>query len=131
MKKRRLYLEYPIYADGEAVGKVELIRSGLYYELFCQCRPIREQMSELVVQTADTTEKLGLLIPKNGSLQLHKKVPIKRLGEGQLRFALQRRGEDTEETVAVDPEKPFAFLERLNDAYLVTEAGESRIAFRK
>lgn len=123
--------EYPIFANGQSVGTVQVYCAGLYYEFVCRCRQTHGQMQELVVRIGDSTEKLGLLVPSNSGWQLRKRVPIKRLGEGKPLFLLRSRNEQTAETVEIDAEKPFPFLERLDEAYLVSVAGESRIAFRK
>lgn len=123
--------EYPILADWQSVGTVQVYRTGLYYELVCRCRQTHGQMQELVVRMGDTTENLGLLVPSNDGWKLRKRVPIKRLGEGKPLFLLHPRNEQSRETVEIDVQKPFPFLERLDEAYLVSIAGECRIAFRK
>lgn len=87
-------------------------------------------MLELAASAEGETSALGVLVPRNGEWMLDKDIPAKRFATVPT-FFLRVRGEAPEETVAVNENEPFAFLERLDEAYLVRVGDEVRIAFRK
>jgi hypothetical protein len=57
---------------------------------------------------------LGLLYPVGEQFGLEITVPVKRIGEGELRFSLEK-AENEGQYIELDPSKPFPVLDRLED----------------
>ena len=121
---------YPVSYRGETVGSVVLRRCGLYYELCCRCQPAGEKMLQLILMGTDQTENIGLLIPHNGRLELTKRIPAKRLGEGSASFYLRCRREEDALFYAVEPERSVSFLHRLDDCFFAVRNGKTGIILR-
>lgn len=122
---------YEVYLDGKSVGTASVTRLGLYYEISCRCRPAKEDLLELVVQTQDHLENLGLLVPGQGTMEGRKRVPVKRLGQGRMQFFLRPRNGKQEQLLEVDGQKPFAYLQELHRAYFVRRGEKAMIGLRK
>ena len=118
-------MEYEIMLGGQAVGKAAVERQGLYYTFSCRCSLQGEGMFCVTALCGENRENLGVLVPENGSFTLRTRVPVKRLGEGRLRFEVtpkhpQLRGK----FVPLSPEEPFRYLQRLENAYLKIQNGQ-------
>ena len=73
-----------------------------------------------------------MLVPDGGDFVLKTKLPIKRLGEGELRFRIQpRHSELTGKFIPLSPEEPFAYLSRLEDAFLKIREGKMGILLKE
>ena len=63
---------------------------------------------------------------------LSTKVPIKRLGQGTMRFqALPKHRKLEGEFIPVYPEEPFAYLTRLQNAFLAVRDGQVGVVIRE
>ncbi len=119
---------YPVYFGAEAVGAVEVEVQGLYYVFTCRCRMLESAMYYLNICWDGGAERLGLLAPEGERLCLNAKIPAKRVGQGDLRFALAPKHEKLEgHFVPVFPEEPFAWLRQLEGAYLANRQGQMGI----
>ena len=115
---------YDVYLGTEAVGKVTVTREGLYYCFMCSCR-LSGTVCKLKVTCDDNETVLGTLVPMGTAFGIHTKVPVKRLGKGKARFSvLPNKPVMTGKFVPICPEEPFAYLERLKDAYLELRNGQ-------
>ena len=66
-----------MYLAGASVGKVQLTRMGLYYEVKCTC-PLKDgRMRNLIMLGESGTKNLGLLIPGNSGMELIRRIPAK------------------------------------------------------
>ena len=75
---------------------------------------------------------LGILVPENGSFVLNTKVPLKKIGEGDMTFSLVSKQEQRQGSfVPIYPEEPFAYLSRLKASFLVYENGIPGIQIAK
>ena len=116
---------YSVMLNGKQSGKVSVRRQGLYYHFSCSCRLNSENMYRLVVCCGNTKEKLGILVPSEGSYILNTKLPVKRLGAGDMSFYLTPSQEAIPGTfVPISPEEPFAYIDRLKEAYLERRYGQ-------
>ena len=112
--------------DGNAVvGKVQMIRQGLYYRVICRCHPSDNLVRRLYAVHDGGRENLGVLVPEGDGIVLDRKIPVKKLHGNVLRFILSTGGNKTEgKLVAVCPEEPFLYIDRLQNAFLETENGK-------
>lgn len=115
---------YEVYFGGQPSGKVQVLRQGLYYRFICRCQLTGDVICRLWVYCGDKHENLGVVVPTGDGFGLDTKIPAKRLGEGELRFTLGPKHEQAGTFVPIYPEEPFAYIERLKDAFLVRKNGQ-------
>lgn len=125
-------MDYCVYAGKQAVGKVQVLRQGLYYRIICRCNITGSAVNRLWVSCGGKQENLGVLVPVGDGFGLDRKFPVKRLGEGEMTFSLGQKQEDRPEGtfVPIYPEEPFSYIERLKDAYLVKKNGQIGVVLR-
>ncbi len=122
---------YEVLFGKDQAGKVRVLREGLYYRFSCRCQISGKVMCRLWVSCADRRENLGIVIPMGSGFGLDTRIPVKRIGEGELSFCLLPQGEPVPQTfVSLAPDEPFAYLSRLKDAYLVRKNGQLGICIR-
>lgn len=79
---------YPVSYQGKPVGKVQVLRKGLYYSFHCRCRMESDIVCRLIAKWANGWENLGIPVPEGDGLELNRRLPAKRLGEEHLEFML-------------------------------------------
>lgn len=107
---------FDVIRDGQAVGRVELKRDGLYCRLSCRCRVADGQIHRLYAGG----EKIGVLIPDGGELVLETKVAVKRLKEGCTFSLDENRGQ----FIPIRSGEAFDHLGKLRLAKLAFREGE-------
>lgn len=123
---------YGVYFGKEQMGKVQVQKQGLYYRFTCRCRLTGDVVCRLRVTCGDKRESLGVVVPMDDGFGLDTKIPVKRLGEGKMEFLLVPKHElDSGVFVPVYPEEPFAYIERLKDAYLARKEGQVGVILRE
>lgn len=123
---------YPVYFGKEQVGKVQLLRQGLYYRFVCRCRLTGDVVCRLHVRCMDTWQSLGVVVPMDGGFGLDTRIPAKRLGEGSVEFQLLPKHElpAAGRFVPIYPEEPFAYIARLKESFLVRQGAEVGIVIK-
>ena len=81
--------QYEVFLSSRPVGKVQLIRQGLYCRVICRCLIPNDGVYRLYVQRDSGRENLGVVIPEGDGSFLDKRIPAKRIGEGKLHFHKQ------------------------------------------
>jgi hypothetical protein len=110
------------------VGKVQLIRQGLYWRVICRCQCSNDLVRRLYAVWDDGRENLGVLVPEEDGFRLDRRIPVKRLRTDGVKFMLSTGGHSREgKLVPVSPEEPFAYIDRLKHAFLETENGKIQI----
>ncbi len=118
---------FEVYLHGQAVGKVEVRREGLYYCFLCRCRISSQSVCKLTANDVS----LGILVPMGDGFGLETKLPVKRFGSETWDFQVMPNRPVLEgRFVPIKPEEPFAYLERLKDAYLVRRDGQVGVFIR-
>lgn len=113
---------YEVYLGSKAVGRVEVRREGLYYRFRCRCNLPEESVCRISVTCGDRQASLGVLVPEGGGFALTTRLPVKQLGEGEMRFQILPRHESVRgKFVPISPEEPFAYLARLKEAFLARQ----------
>ncbi len=122
-------MEYEVLLGGQPIGKAKVERQGLYYSISCRCRLSGEVVYKVTVSCGENTENLGILVPESGAFVLTTRIPVKRLGEGELAFqAVPRHTELRGKFVPISPETPFAYISRLENAFLEIRQGQLGIS---
>lgn len=89
-------------------------------------------MYRLMVTCGSSQESLGILVPMEGSFVLNTKLPVKRIGEGNMIFTLVSKQEGhMENFVPISPEEPFAYISRLKESFLIHRNGQPGINIKK
>lgn len=124
---------YPVYFGGEQVGKVQVIKQGLYNRFICRCRLAGDKVCRLYVRCGESLEKLGVLVPVDEGFGLDTRIPAKRFADAPMEFELRCAEEKKPEKtfVPIIPEEPFSYLSRLKNAFLVKQAGKIGIILPK
>lgn len=116
---------YDVVFGGQAVGKVQVKREGLYYRFLCRCSLTGDVVCRLVAVYGDRQESLGILVPRDGGFTLETRLAAKNLGQGIPEFrVVPNRTVLRGRFVPICPEEPFAYLARLKDAYLARQNGQ-------
>ena len=74
---------FEIKDGASSVGKATVEQQGLYYKISCRCHLTGKGMHRLAVFCNEKQEDLGTLVPMDGAFGLEKRIPVKRLGDGQ------------------------------------------------
>ena len=123
---------YPVLQGGQAIGSVSMARQGLYYHIRCRCRISGEVMFRLILTHQDGQLDLGILTPMDGCFGLNSSISAKKLGKGNVTFSLRPRHPLVEEKCfPVSAEEPFAYLQKLERAYLIRRREGSFIALKE
>lgn len=123
---------YEITLGGRTVGQAAVFQNGLYLYFECRCRLTGETVCRIRVRCGEKEEDLGIPVPEGREFVLRRKLPAKRLGTGAPEFQVEpKRTELPEDWVPVRAEEPFAYLTRLQSAFLEVRDGQVGIAFRK
>ena len=121
-----------VYFGSQLAGKVQVMRQGLYYRFQCRCKLTGEVVCRLAVTCGEKQENLGVVVPMDGGFGLDTKLPVKRLGEGNMEFTLIPKHEvSAEKFVPIYPEEPFAYIERLKEAFLVRKNGQAGVILKE
>lgn len=116
---------YPILLGGQTVGKAAVRREGLYLLFVCDCRFSGQMLYKITVQCGEHREELGVPVPADGSFHLQTRRPAKRFEKGELSFrAMPKHSALNGKFVPLSPDEPFAYLNRLQDAYLEVRGGQ-------
>lgn len=121
-----MYTDYPVKLGTEQVGKVRLDRQGLYCRFFCRCDLKGDTIYRLVMIQGEKQVNLGILVPAGGGFGLETRIPAKRISTEAARFCLVPRHDLLQggNFVPIRPEEPFAYIERLKDAFLTERDGQ-------
>ena len=116
---------YVITQFGEAVGQATVRRQGLYWQFTCRCDLSGEMVCRVRVTCGGREADLGILVPEGGQFRLVTRVAASKLGSGTPEFICQpRRPELKGKFIPLRPEEPFAYLHRLEDAFLARQNGQ-------
>ncbi len=121
-----------ILLGGQPIGTAQVRREGLYYCFDCRCRLSGEVVYRLTVRCGERTENLGIPVPEGSRFVLRTRIPVKRLGEGDLSIRAEPKHTDLgEKFVPLAPEEPFRYLRRLQDAFLQTRNGQIGVVLKE
>lgn len=132
--KGALLLEgtYGVYFGNQLMGKVQVLRQGLYYRFICRCQLTGDVVCRLSVACGDKQESLGVVVPMDGGFGLDTLLPAKRLGQGKPEFLLLPKHDvPAGKFVPICPEEPFAYIERLKESFLVRKGQQVGIMLKE
>ena len=122
--------EYEIYLGNDCVGTAHVTQEGLYYRICCQCQLTGTDPYRITV-SGDTDVDLGICVPMGDGFGIETSIPVKRVGKGALNFcAVPKNRINREFFVALSPEEPFGYIQRLKKAYLSRQNGQVGLSFK-
>ena len=126
-------MDYGISFGEKIVGRAQAERQGLYYHVTCLCGLSGEVMHRLEGSCGEKRADLGILVPMEQGFGLDTRFPVSRVGEGELSFRLRPRHDELggRSFVPITPEEPFAYLERLKEAFLEIQNGKKGASIPK
>ena len=102
------------------VGTAKIKKEGLYYSFQCRCRLSGEVICRLVAYCGTKSHNLGICVPMDDQFGVQTKIPVKRLGEGEIVIRVEpNRGDVSERFMPIRAEEPFAYIDKLEKAYFV------------
>ena len=121
-------MEYSICNGEDKVGVARVSREGLYYRIQCTCGlgsvPYR------ITARAEHQIDLGMCVPNGDTVSLEVRIPMKKLGKGNLSFYIETPNEKQQENwYPISLEKPFPHIAKLKQAYMVSSNGKVGNAF--
>ena len=123
---------YAVTVGGKPAGKVLVQRQGLYYHISCRCQLKGDTIYRLIVTSGSTSINLGVVVPIDNGFMLNTKLPVKKIGEGEIVFTLYAKQEESALTFTpITPEEPFSYISRLKDSFLNLQDGQVGILFNK
>ena len=123
--------EYVLNLGKDPVGKVQVLRQGLYYRFVCRCRLSGDVVYRLTVRCGEKNENLGILVREGDGFGLDKKVPVSHLGEGELDFLLLPKSDRINGNfIPIHPDEPFAYINRLQDAFFLRQGEQAGMVIK-
>lgn len=112
--------QYAVSLNDRQIGKVCVMRSGLYYSFHCRCSLPEEGIYRLMICSGSTQKSLGILVPVEDEFGLDTRLPIKQLGEGMISFHVIPKKEARVGTfVPIRAEEPFTYIASLKASFLI------------
>ena len=123
--------EYDILMGKEVVGTATVERQGLYYRFYCRCQISGSVICRVMVSCNGHHGNLGVLVPMGDGFGLTTRLSVKKLGKGPFQFrAMPKHQKSDEKFIPVYPEEPFAYLTRLQCAFLEVQNGQTGIRIK-
>lgn len=120
-----------VYFEEKNVGNCCICREGLYYRIVCRCSRVTDAVCRLAVQCGEQTVDLGVLVPVEGGFGLDKRLPEKRLPQGEPRFLIRSPAQSVDgRFVPVREGAPFAYLSELTGARFARRGGEVGVVLK-
>lgn len=124
--------EYDILMGKEVVGTAIVDQQGLYYRFCCRCRISGSVMYRITVSCNGHHENLGVVIPMGTGFGLNTKLAVKKLGKGPFQFrAIPKHQKSEGKFIPVYPDEPFAYITRLQNAFLEIRNGQAGVVIRE
>ena len=122
---------YEIFLGSAPVGQAVVTKQGLYYHISCRLKLTGSTIWQLQARVGERQIPLGIPVPEGDRYTLRTKISARQLGQGELDFVLvPKHAPVGENFVPLSPETPFAYLHRLEQAFLTRQNGVPGISFR-
>ncbi len=116
---------YEITLDNQTVGWAKVTVQGLYYKMECCCNLDKHQLGRVIVTCNGNEVDLGLCVPMGKQFGVNTRIPIKRLGNGEMCFEIrQNTTAKTQCFIPIVENERFLYLQYLNKAFLCCRNGQ-------
>ena len=116
---------YDIVYEQGIIGKAHVEKKGLFYHFSCQCTLPSASIHYVILESGDRQYNLGVCVPEGNKFRAYKRIPVKEFEKNDFRFRLLPKEEKSKIMIEPDSEKPFAYLQDLQDARLdISDTGK-------
>lgn len=123
--------QYEVCIGGQTVGKVQVLRQGLYYRFISRCNLNGGIPYRMMVRCNGKLENLGVLVPMGNCFGLDTKIAVKHLGEGTMEFSVVPKQKSAgRQFVPISPEEPFAYISRLKESFFAINHGQTGVLIK-
>ncbi len=122
-------MDYDVMLGGASIGKVQVTREGLYSRITARCRLTGEVMYKLFATDGEAAQDLGIFVPNGSAFEVRTKIATKHLPNHPQFEARPKKSERAGLFVPLSPQEPFAYIKRLEAAYLEKRRGILGICF--
>lgn len=116
---------YDLLLGKKKVGTASVERCGLYIEILCRCQFQEKDIYKILLTGTSGSINLGTCIPAESGFVLKRKIPLKKVGEGEYQFSvINPQGHNASLRIPVRTNAMFDGISKLRNARLVrTENG--------
>ena len=119
-------MKYDLQYRNRSVGNVVVNKTGLYYEIECCFTENTKRRFNLVAVSSNGEVDLGECRLDDAQFKMTRYLPVKSVGRELLRFYIIAV-EDIKSGYPVFGDKPFPYIDKLEEAILIIANGEKRI----
>lgn len=121
-------MKFDVCLGEEAVGTAWVKKAGLYYHIRCSCRLTGQVRYKILATGGSGEADLGLCVPYADGYGLEVRLPIKRVGDGKLKFrAVPKHQQLQGQFIPIRAEEPFRYIQGLKDAFLAKKNGQEGV----
>lgn len=123
---------YQILHEKNTVGTCTAVQEGLYIRFSCKCTVPQGEIYTAYLRSEGCEIKLGIPIPEGSGYTLEKRIPAKRIPGGSLSVILRSKADEKKKRFSpIYPDEPFAYLDKLENAFLLIRDGRMGIVIRE
>lgn len=116
--------EFSLMDKNEIIGNIYVINEGLYVKIQCNLRISCNINDKLLLISQKETIDLGGFMPVGNTYCLIKRIPAKRIGEGEFHFQFQSPGNFSEKQfIPISETSPFPCISKITESTLHYENG--------
>ena len=124
---REGFILYNIYLGEEKVGEATVKREGLYYHFLCSSNLPAGTIYCVILRCAEKEFNLGVCVPEGDLFYTGKRIPMKQFSNSDFQFCIEEKNKRPQKSVTVNPQRPIAYLEHLENAYFCSNNGTPKI----
>lgn len=117
-----------ILMDGQTVGTASITRKGLYLHILCRCNFPDKKIRRIRMCVENEVFDLGVCVPEENWFVIHKAIPLKRIGQGEISFHVFRINDSTFFSFAALDQ--FNAICKLQNTCLSVKNGEAGIMIK-
>lgn len=123
---------YPIYFGQDIIGTATVEKQGLYYKISCHCNCSGEVPIRIVLHCEEMTTDLGMCVPCADGVRSVSRIPIKRIGFGEMTFSAypRRSSASAKREICICENEPFRYITTLQNAYMIRGGKEAAIGIK-
>lgn len=111
--------KYPLWYENKQIGNVSVQIKGLYYCFTGVCNMSADISFRVRVHCGERITDLGICVPEDGSYIFRKRIAMKNIGEGTLKFFVEESKQTDKNLIPLFADKPFAGIDALENAKLL------------
>ena len=118
--------EYELYYRDSKAGRVSLCKCGMFYQLTCRFQTQEKGVFRLYADNGKEIIDLGQCVFYGQALGVERYMPVKSIGDGDLRFYVMEAGK-TGTFVPIANDQPFYRFDELLNARFAIQFGRKGV----